>query len=315
MNKLKRFADELVEKNSIDAIDQFFKARGKTIPQRNLEAQDVYRYIGDNLIEAYKQAGKPRKTSTSDLKDAIRARLLGVSSNNPDSIKATEFSKRQKSYKEVSDYLEKKEQSPRTRIFNRDELEKIYKPAHQRYGNKHYSRDVLKEYNKRHSMDSIFDSIEKYRESDAFKNFSRDDLPKLTEKQKEETIESLLQWYKAKYGKNMPLTLPPRSKITTSDFENAKRKSIKKLYPNENPDDVIMTPKQIQTLKDFFRQRGRAVYKDPKAIDHPLIDLAITRAMLKKYAEKPAKRYTNDYDGFTVKDVYPELNFNAMYDD
>lgn len=285
-------------------VDEFYKKTRQSIPSMRESAQKEYKQLADTILlndDLY------RESKNDSLKDAIKSRIYNLSSK--DNLSAYKHSNRISSYKDVMNYIKKKENRPRTRIFSDDELENKYKPFHEKRGEK-FTKAKLDEYNRKKSLDNVFEGFERYRESSAFKNFKGDSFPKLTKEERSQVLEALISDNNLRRKKTKLYDYITRDH--TADFENAITKSKKKLFPDEPFEEAVLSPEQMSILKDFFRKRGKPIYRKPVRVNSQQVIDAINRAEMEKYLNKPQKLIQPDteYDGTSFEDLMESIDID-----
>lgn len=262
-----------------------------TVPKKDSINQKLYESLAENYLNQGKVPAKLTEYIASD--DASRAELL----------KTLLYNKREGNRRALDIAIKRKEEAPRTRSFTKQELLDKYIPTHERRG----SNFNIKDEQRKQKLDSIFDDFEQYRQSSAFNNFKGDIHPKLSKTDEHKAIKELLASKRYK-RKNAKLFDTIKNQYT-DEFENALVKSKKKLYPDIPFEDAILTPQQMQTLKDFFTKRGKKIYKEPENIDSQQVIDALNRASVQKYANRPQKPIIIDeYDGYSFKDFMNDLD-------
>lgn len=282
-------------------VDEFYKRTRQSIPSMRESAQKEYKQIADTILS---NDDLYRKSKNDSLKDEIRSRIYNLSSK--DNLSAYKHANRLSSYRDVMDYIKKKENRPRTRIFSDDELEKKYKPFHKKRGEK-FTNAKLDEYNRKKSLDNIFEGFERYRESSAFRNFRGDVEPRLTKQERTAIRNDYINYQKAK--RKRPVLEAKSPKVFTSDYLNLIDKSKRKLYPDKDPTDVVFTPEQRKILDDFIKRKGISVYKNQESIPSQQLIDAYNRASIQKYLNKPQKMIQNyEYDGTSFSDLMESID-------
>lgn len=262
-----------------------------TVPKKDSTHQKLYEVLAERYLNQGKTPTKLTEYEAAD--DASRAELL----------KTLLYNKREGSRRALDIAIKRREEAPRTRSFTKQELLNKYIPAHERRG----SKFNIKDEQRKQKLDSIFDDFEQYRQSSAFNYFKGDTHPKLSKTDEHNAIKELLA--SKRYDRKNAKLFDTIKNQFTDEFENALVKSKKKLYPDIPFEDAILTPQQMQTLKDFFIKRGKKIYKDPENIDSQQVIDALNRASIQKYANRPQKPIiTDEYDGYTFKDFMNDLD-------
>lgn len=264
------------------------------IPKKDKASQKLYEKLGDKYLSIYQKESLPEKyvaNSTSLYADD--------EANRRELLKIMQYNKRKGKMRAYDESIKRSEQSPTTRYFTQEELRSKYVPFHTRRGNKFN----IEEHKKSRELDDFFNELDAYRESDAFKNFKGDSFPQLTNKERSQVLEALIEDNKLRRKKTKLYDYI--TKDHTADFENAITKSKKKLFPDEPFEEAVLSPEQMSILKDFFRKRGKPIYRKPVRIESQQTIDAINRAEMEKYLNKPQKLIQPDseYDGTSFEDL------------
>lgn len=262
------------------------------IPKKDKASQKLYEKLGDKYLSKYPKEPKNVVLYADD--EANRKELL----------KTMQYNKRKGKMRAYDESINRSEHAPTTRVFSQEELRSKYIPFHTRRG----SKVNLNKYIQSKNLDDFFNELDAYRETDAFKNFKGDNSPKLTIKEREQVIKDLIANNKL-CGKKTKL-YDYITKDHTDVFENAIVKSKKKLYPDEPFEEAVLSPDQMSILKDFFRKRGKPIYRKPTRFDSQQVIDAINRAEYEKYLKKPQKTIQPDteYDGTSFNDLIDYIN-------
>ena len=264
------------------------------IPKKDKASQKLYEKLGDRYLALHPKEQLPEKYITDSI-----SLYADDEANRKELLKIMQYNKRKGKMRAYDESIRRSEQAPITRNFSQEELRSKYIPFHTRRG----SKFNIKEYKKSRALDDFFNELDAYRESDAFKNFKGDSSPKLTKEERSQVLEALKANNKLR-GKKTKIY----DYITndhTADFENAITKSKKKLFPKEPFEETVLSPEQMSILKDFFRKRGKPIYRKPVRIDSQQVKDAINRAEMEKYLNKPQKLIQSDseYDGTSFEDL------------
>lgn len=274
-------------------ISNLLSAMLGNIPKKDPKSQKLYEDLGNKFLEKLPKEEKYTEYFSEGEDD--RRNLL----------KLLQHHKRIGKQRGLDIAIRRKEEEPYTRNFTQQELKTKYIPAHERRGKKF----SIKKEREARRLDAIFDSFDEYRESSMFKNFKGDTTPELTKKEYSDVIKNLKEELKA-YGKS-PKIYTTLDKEFTDDYLNSLVKSKKRLYPEENFENVTLTPQQTETLRKFLLTRGRKIYKDPTTVESQRLKDAINRAEFIKYEQKskPLKS-DSEYDGYTFKDFYDSIEYD-----
>lgn len=264
------------------------------IPKKDKASQKLYEKLGNKYLSLHPKEPTPEKY----VADSISL-YADDEANRRELLKIMQYNKRKGKMRAYDESIKRSEQAPTTRDFSQEELRSKYVPFHTRRG----SKFNIEEYKKARDLDDFFNELDAYRESDAFKNFKGDSFPKLTKEEHSQVLETLKANNKLR-GKKTKI-YDYITKDYTADFENAITKSKKKLFPDEPFEETVLSPEQMSILKDFFRKRGKPVYRKPVRVESQQAKDAINRAEMEKYLNKPQKLIQPDteYDGSSFEDL------------
>lgn len=264
------------------------------IPKKDKASQKLYEKLGDKYLTLHPKSPSPEKY----VADSISL-YADDEANRRELLKIMQYNKRKGKMRAYDESIRRSEQAPTSRNFSQEELRSKYIPFHTRRG----AKFDIEAHKKSRDLDDFFNELDAYRESDAFKNFKGDSFPKLTKEERSQVLETLIEDNKLRRKKTKLYDYITNDH--TADFENAITKSKKKLFPDEPFEETVLSPEQMSILKDFFRKRGKPIYRKPVRIDSQQVQDAINRAEMEKYLSKPQKLIQPDseYDGSSFEDL------------
>lgn len=255
------------------------------VPSTKERFREWYEDYADNLLER-----NPTKKPVTDY-------LADDEANRSELLKTLKYHKRQGRQRAFDESIKRKEREPKTRSFTKKELKSKYFPAHTKRDAKFNLRDEQIS----QQLDKVFNDLEDYRESKAFKNFRGDSVPELTEKEIETVLNSIPESRRTH-------KIPQRTK----EFEDVKASRKKYITEtDENGKTYYPDQKENELIEKSLEELGipHTTYTETPT---QVIEDALHAAEIKKYLKKPQKLIRPDdvYDGYSFKDFYDSIEYD-----